>query len=64
MPRRLIVIVLAVLIVAGLGAIAYVYWTPQTVAAADDCEDKPAPKDEFAIAAECDAPAAPGQDPE
>jgi hypothetical protein len=63
MPRRVIVMVLAVLIVAGLGAIAYVYWTPQAVAAADDCQDKPAPKDEFAMAAECDAPAAPGQDP-
>ena len=43
--------------------LVYMYSTPKTLVAAEDCDDKPKPKDEFAMAAECDAPAAPAQAP-
>ncbi len=63
MSRRVLLMVLALCVVVGAGALAYVYSTPKTLTAAEDCGDKPAPKVEFAMAAECDAappqPAAP-----
>ena len=58
MPRRVIVMVVALFLLVGAGAALYIHWTSKTLAAAEDCEDKPKPKDEFAMAAECDTPAA------
>jgi hypothetical protein len=50
--RTLLFIVALALLLAG-GALYY--WTvARPAAAAADCADKPKPKDEFAMAAECD----------
>ena len=58
MSKRVLVMVVACALLVAAGAWVYVYSTPKTPAAAEDCEDTPKPKDEFAMAAECDAPAA------
>jgi hypothetical protein len=66
MTRRTILLVAALVLLLGGGALYY--WTAvRASAAAEDCADKPKPKDEFAMAAECEggekpadaAPAAP-----
>jgi hypothetical protein len=57
MSKRVLVMVVAFVLLAAAGALVYVYSTPKTLAAAEDCEDKPKPKNEFSMAAECDAPA-------
>ena len=59
MSKRLLVMVLALGLLVAAGALIYVNKTSNTLAAAEDCEDKPKPKNEFALAAECDAPAVP-----
>ena len=59
MSRRMLIMVLALVLLGATGALVYIYSTPKTLASAEDCEDKPKPKDEFAMAAECDAPDAP-----
>ena len=59
MSKRLLVMVLALGLLVAAGAWIYVLKTSNTLAAAEDCEDKPKPKNEFALAAECDAPATP-----
>lgn len=55
MSRRMLVVVLAFGVVTAIGALVYVNSTPPPPLPVEDCEDKPAPKDEFAMAAECDA---------
>jgi hypothetical protein len=55
MTKRTFLLVAAIVLLLGGGALYY--WTvarPRAAAAAD-CADKPKPKDEFAMAAECDA---------
>jgi hypothetical protein len=59
MSKRLLVMVLALGLLVAAGALVYVNRTSKTLSAAEDCEDKPKPKNEFALAAECDAPGAP-----
>ena len=62
MSKRMLVIVLALVALAAVGAVVYTYSTSKAAAAAEDCAEKPKPKNEFAMAAECDTPgAAPGQ---
>jgi flagellar basal body-associated protein FliL len=63
MSKRMLVIVLALVVLAAVGAVVYTYSTSKAAAAAEDCAEKPKPKNEFAMAAECDTPgaAAPGQ---
>jgi hypothetical protein len=51
MTKRTLLIVAALVLLLG-GAMYY--WTVARAAAAADCADKPKPKDEFAMAAECD----------
>ncbi|HJW46322.1 MAG TPA: hypothetical protein VJ484_07505 [Lysobacter sp.] len=64
MSKRMLIIVLALVLLVAAGALLYINSTSKTLAAAEDCEDKPKPKNEFALAAECDAPGAPaGQSP-
>jgi len=54
MTRRTILLIAALVVLLGGGA--FYYWTAtRAAAAAADCADKPKPKDEFAMAAECDA---------
>lgn len=61
MSKRMLVMVLALVLLVAAGALVYINSTSQTLASAEDCEDKPKPKNEFAMAAECDTPgAAPG----
>jgi hypothetical protein len=55
--RILVVLLLAVLLLVG-GAVVYVRSTAPS-AVAEDCGDKPPPKDEFTMAAECEAGEAP-----
>ena len=57
MSKRVLVMVVACALLAAAGALLYVYSTPKTTTAAEDCDDKPKPKDEFTMAAECDDPA-------
>jgi flagellar basal body-associated protein FliL len=55
MTKRTFLLVAAIMLLVG-GSALY-YWTvarPRAAAAAD-CADKPKPKNEFAMAAECDA---------
>jgi hypothetical protein len=52
MIKRTLLIVAALVLLLGGGAMYY--WTVARAAAAADCADKPKPKDEFAMAAECD----------
>jgi hypothetical protein len=59
MSKRVLVMVLALGLLVAAGALFYVNRTSNTLTAAEDCEDKPKPKNEFALAAECDAPATP-----
>jgi hypothetical protein len=59
MSKRVRVIVLACALLVAAGVLLYMYSTPKTLVAAEDCDDKPKPKGEFSMAAECDAPAAP-----
>ena len=59
MSKRVLVMVVACALLVAAGVLVYVYSTPKTLVAAEDCDEKPKPKDEFAMAAECDAPAAP-----
>jgi hypothetical protein len=57
MSKRLLVMIVTFGLLAAAGALVYINSTPKTTAAAADCAEKPKPKDEFAMAAECDAPA-------
>jgi hypothetical protein len=41
------------------GTLVFINSTATTLASAAECEDKPKPKNEFAMAAECDTPGAP-----
>ena len=59
MSKRMLIMVLALVLLVAAGALVYVNSTSKTLAAAEDCEDKPKPENEFALAAECDAPGAP-----
>lgn len=59
MSKRMLIMVLALVLLVVAGALVYINSTSKTLAAAGDCEDKPKPKNEFALAAECDAPGAP-----
>ncbi len=59
MSKRMLIMVVALVLLVAAGALVYINSTSKTLAAAEDCEDKPKPKDEFALAAECDAPGAP-----
>jgi hypothetical protein len=52
MTRRTILLVAALVLLLGGGAVYY--WTAVRAAAAADCAEKPKPKNEFAMAAECD----------
>jgi hypothetical protein len=54
MTKRTLLFVAALVLLLGGGALYY--WTVARAAAAAsaDCADKPKPKDEFAMAAECD----------
>lgn len=63
MSKRTLVMVVALVLLVAAGALVYINSTPQAAALAEDCEDKPKPKNEFALAAECDAPAAPAEAP-
>ena len=63
MSKRVRVMVLACALLVAAGVLVYMYSTPKTLVAAEDCDDKPKPTDEFSMAAECDAPAAPPQAP-
>jgi hypothetical protein len=56
MSKRTFVMVVALVLLAAAGAVVYIYSTPKATALAEDCEDKPKPKNEFAMAAECDSP--------
>lgn len=60
MSKRTLVMVVALVLLVAAGALVYINSTPQAAALAEDCEDKPKPKNEFALAAECDAPGAAG----
>jgi hypothetical protein len=59
MSKKTLVMVVALILLVAAGALVYINSTPQAAALAEDCEDKPKPKNEFALAAECDAPGAP-----
>lgn len=63
MSKRTLVMVVALVLLVAAGALVYINSTPQAAALAEDCEDKPKPKNEFALAAECDTPGAPGATP-
>lgn len=58
MSKRMLVMVLASVLLLAAGALVYVNSTSKTLAAAEDCEEKPKPRNEFAMAAECDTPGA------
>jgi flagellar basal body-associated protein FliL len=54
MTKRTILLIAALVLLLSGGALYY--WTfARPAAAAADCAEKPKPKDEFAMAAECDA---------
>ena len=59
MSKRMVMMVLAMVLLLAAGTLLYINSTSKTLASAADCEDKPKPKNEFAMAAECDAPGAP-----
>ena len=59
MSKRMLIMLLAMVLLLAAGALVYINSTSKTLASAADCEDKPKPKDEFAMAAECDTPGAP-----
>lgn len=59
MSKRMLIMVLAFVGLIAAGTLVYLNSTSKTLSAAEDCEDKPKPKDEFAMAAECDTPGAP-----
>jgi hypothetical protein len=59
MSKRVLVMLVVLGLLAAVGTWVYIYSTPETLSAAEDCEDTPKPKDEFAMAAECDAPPEP-----
>jgi flagellar basal body-associated protein FliL len=59
MSKRMLIMVLTVVLLVAAGALVYINSTSKTLASAADCEDKPKPKNEFAMAAECDTPGAP-----
>jgi hypothetical protein len=63
MSKRMLIMVLASVLLLAAGALVYVNSTSKTLAAAADCEEKPKPKNEFAMAAECDAPGGPAATP-
>lgn len=58
MSKRTLVMIVALVLLMAAGALVYINSTPQAAALAEDCEEKPKPKNEFALAAECDAPGA------
>ena len=58
MSKRMLIMVLALVLLVAAGTLAYINSTSKTLVSAEDCEDKPKPKNEFAMAAECDTPAA------
>lgn len=60
MSKRVLVMLVVLGLLAAVGTWVYVYSTPNTLSAAEDCDDPPKPTDEFAMAAECDAPAPAG----
>jgi hypothetical protein len=55
MTKRTFLLVMALVLLLGGGALYYWTVARPRAAAADDCAEKPKPKDEFAMAAECDA---------
>ena len=57
MSKRVLVMLVVLGLLAAVGTWVSIYSTPETRSAAEDCVDTPKPKDEFAMAAECDAPA-------
>ena len=59
MSKRVLVMLVFLGLLAAAGTLVYIYSTPEARVAAEDCEEKPKPKDEFAMAAECDAAPAP-----
>jgi len=59
MSKRMLIMVLALVLLVTAGALVYINSTSKTLASAADCEDKPKPKNEFAMAAECDSPGVP-----
>ena len=59
MTKRTLLLVVALAVLLGGGALYY--WTvARPAAAAANCADKPKPKDDFAMAAECDGGEKPG----
>jgi hypothetical protein len=62
MSKRMLVMVVALVLLVAAGAIVYINSTSKTLAAAEDCAEKPKPKNEFAMAAECDTPGTPAKD--
>lgn len=59
MSRRVVIVTLLAALLALAGSVAYINSTSNTAAAAEDCAEKPVPKDEFALAAECEGEATP-----
>jgi hypothetical protein len=55
MSMRMLVRLLIVVAALVVGVVAYTYSTSKQAPAAADCAEKPKPKSEFAMAAECDA---------
>jgi hypothetical protein len=57
MSRKTLLLLVAVVLLLGSGVY---YWTAvRAQASAEDCGDKPKPKSDFAMAAECDGGTAP-----
>ena len=54
MSTRTLVRLLIVVAALVVGVVAYTYSTSKQASAAADCAEKPKPKSEFAMAAECD----------
>jgi hypothetical protein len=54
MSTRMLVRLLIVVAALVVGVVVYTYTTSKQVPAAADCAEKPKPKSEFAMAAECD----------
>ena len=67
MSKRVLLAVLALALLV-VGAALYMTTTSATPQLAEDCADEPKPKEEFAMAAECDDPgaaaASPGHTPD
>ena len=61
MRARVLLVAIAALLLLLAGAYGYRRSHGGTQAAAADCADKPKPKNEFAMAAECDGRAEPHQ---